>query len=241
MGYGGLALRFSATGLRVIEFCAAAIILGIYSYYLAVLTEKKAKIPTWEKAVEGISGAGVLYTIFGILLTTCLGGVRVFGAIAVLLDILFTGAFIVVAWYTRHGANKCRGIVNTPLGTAPSNESAPGAGHYGYVCRLNTACFAMAVLNILLFLITAAWQILLVHHHKKEKRYGPGPSNDYTSGSSPAFWRRNKASRNTRDAEMATAGAAPRISHETGTTLNGSNPHPAPVAKTGEQGYATNY
>ncbi|RMZ82418.1 hypothetical protein DV737_g2119, partial [Chaetothyriales sp. CBS 132003] len=241
MGYGGLALRFSATGLRVVEFCAAAIILGIYSYYLAVLTEKKLKIPTWEKAVEGISGAGVLYTIFGVLLTACLGGVRVFGAIAVALDILFAGAFVVVAWYTRHGASKCRGVVNTPLGSAPSNESAPGAGHYGYVCRLNTASFAMAVLNIFLFILTAAWQTLLVRHHKKEKRYGPGPSNDYTSGSSPAFWRRNKAARNTRDAELATAGAVPAVSQETGTTLNGGKAHLGPEVKSGEQGYATNY
>ncbi|RMZ76491.1 hypothetical protein DV738_g4957, partial [Chaetothyriales sp. CBS 135597] len=240
MGYGGLALRFSATGLRLIEFGAATIVLGIYSYYLAVLTQKKLQIPTWEKAVEGIGGAAVLYTIFGVLLTFFLGGVRVFGAIAILLDILFAGAFIVVAWYTRHGANSCQGVVNTPLGSAPSNSSAPGAGSYGFVCRLNTAVFAVSVLNIFLFIITALWQALLIHNHKKEKRYGPGPSNNYTSGSRPAFWRRKKDTTDTRDAELATAGAGARVSHETGTTLNGGTAHVTAGGKT-EQGYATNY
>ncbi|RMD43829.1 hypothetical protein DV735_g1357, partial [Chaetothyriales sp. CBS 134920] len=239
MGFGGIALRSSATAFRVLEFASATIILGVYSYYLAVLTQKKLVIPTWEKAVEGISGAAVLYTLFGVLLTFFLGGVRVFGGIAILLDVLFAGAFVAVAWFTRHGANSCQGVVNTPLGAAPSNSDAPGAGSYGFACRLNTASFAVAVLNIFLFIITALWQALLVQHHKKEKRYGPGPSNGYTSGSTPAFWRRKKAPTDTRDAEQATAGAGARVSHETGTTLNGGNSNVA-GGKT-EQGYATNY
>jgi hypothetical protein len=37
MTLGGAFLRISATGLRVIEFACAAIVLGIYSYFLAVL------------------------------------------------------------------------------------------------------------------------------------------------------------------------------------------------------------
>lgn len=74
MALGGALLRITATGLRVIEFACAAIVLGIYSYFLAVLAKHDTPIPTWEKAVEGMAGAGVLYTIFGIIGTLFLGG-----------------------------------------------------------------------------------------------------------------------------------------------------------------------
>ncbi|KAL8932534.1 MAG: hypothetical protein Q9211_006259, partial [Gyalolechia sp. 1 TL-2023] len=46
----------------------------------------------------------------------------------------------------------------------------------------------------LLFLVSAALQILLSRQHKKDKRYGPGPSNNYTSGSGKKqpFWKRKR-------------------------------------------------
>ncbi|ETN41637.1 uncharacterized protein HMPREF1541_03573 [Cyphellophora europaea CBS 101466] len=254
MALGGALLRFGAIGLRILQFGCAAIVLGIYSYFLAVLAKHDATIPTWEKAVEGMSGAGVLYTIFGILFTLCLGGNIFFGFLAVLLDIAFAGCFAAIAYYARHGANKCRGIVNTPLGTAPASEEAPGAGSYGYVCSLNTAVFAVAIVNIFLFLITAAWQVMLVRHHKKEKRFGPSPKNNYTSGSRGKFWqRKNRGGKGTRDAELATAHSAVpgRVSHETGMTGSTMNNGYAPAAaepKYGQPGYgghhygqATNY
>lgn len=55
-----------------------------------------------------------------------------------------------------------------------------------------------------LFLVSAVLQILLMRHHKKEKRFGPGPSNNYTKGSGKApFWKRkNKTTRGTHDTEL---------------------------------------
>ena len=253
MALGGAVLRLTATGLRILEFGCAAIILGIYSYFLAVLSRHDVPIPTWEKAVEGMAGAAVLYTIFGILTTLFLGGHRVIGFLHVILDVAFAGCFAAIAYYTRHGANKCRGIVNTPIGTGLDNESAPGAGDYGYACSLNTACFAIAILGIFLFLISVGFDLLLVRHHKKEKRYGPSPSNNYTKGSRKPFWKRNKAGKGTRDAEMATAGTGhhSRVSHETGMTGSTMNngyhtQTTAGGAKYGEPGYgqghySTNY
>lgn len=255
MALGGVLLRFGGLGLRVLEFGCAAVILGIYSYFLAVNSKHNQTIPTWEKAVEGISGAACLYTIFGAVFVLCLGGVAAFGYLAVLLDIAFAGAFAVIAYYTRHGANSCKGVVNTPIGTGLDNQSAPGAGDYGYACSLNTAAFAVAVIGILLFLISAVWNILLVRHHKKEKRYGPSPSNNYTKGSRRPFWKRNKAPKghDTRDAELATAHAGhghhSRVSHETGmtgTTVNGGHPSVVGEPKYGQPGYgqghySTNY
>ena len=240
---GGALLRFGATGLRILEFCCAAIILGIFSYFLAVLSKDNVHIPVWEKAVEGMSGAAVLYTAFGVLFTLFLGGVAFFGFIAVILDILFAGCFAAIAYYTHHGANKCKGLVNTPLGSGPNNASAPGAFDYGYACSLNTACFAMAILGLFLFLLTAALQVLLVRHHRKEKRYGPSPSNNYTKGSRRPFWKRNKAPKGTRDAELATATHHDhnRVSHETGMTGSTMNNGYAPAgteSKFGQPGYA---
>lgn len=244
MALGGALLRFGQTGLRLLEFASAAIILGIYSYFLAVLSRDNIHIPTWEKAVEGIAGAAVLYTIFGVLFTLFLGGVTFFALIAIVLDLCFVGGFAAIAYYTRHGANSCKGVVNTPLGFGLSSESAPGAGHWGYACSLNTACFALAILGIFLFLITAIVQAMLARHHKKEKRFGPGPKNNYTKGTGRRpFWKRNKKVHNTRDAELAT-GTAPaagyRPSHEThmtGSTMHGGQTASAGEPKYGQPGY----
>ena len=44
------------------------------------------------------------------------------------------------------------------------------------------------------FLIAAAFQLLLGKHHKKEKRYGPSPANGYTHGTAGhrRFWQRKR-------------------------------------------------
>ena len=249
MALGGALLRFGQTGLRIVELLAAIVALAIFSYFLAVLSDHHIHIATWLRAVEGISGAAVLYLLFAVILTLFLGGIAFFAFIAVLLDIAFVGAFIYVAWETRHGANSCSGYVRTPLGNGLAKAPTPYGNtdwlpNLHQACQLNTATFAVAIILIFLFLITAVLQVLLVRHHKKEKRYGPGPSNNYTSGvGRRPFWKRNKKVHNTRDAEMATAGTL-RPSHDTGytgtTTGNGVNG--LDESKYGQPGYGhTNY
>jgi hypothetical protein len=82
---------------------------GIYSYFLAVRADRNQGIPTWQKAVEGISGVAVLYTIAAVVLTCCLGGISFFAITAIILDILFVGGFIAIAVLTRRGAQSCTG------------------------------------------------------------------------------------------------------------------------------------
>ncbi|KAL2351904.1 hypothetical protein BJ546DRAFT_231027 [Cryomyces antarcticus] len=201
-------LRLFQTFLYALEFCCASIILGIYSYFLAFLSRRNLSISNQSKAVEGISGAAVLYLIFAVLLTCFLGGVSFFAFVAIVLDVLFVGGFIVIAVMTRNGANSCSGYVNTPLGNGPSNVGTPSLR---LPCKLNTAAFAVSIIGAVLFLLTALVQIALVRNHKKEKRYGPSPANNYTSGSGKArFWQRkpkttNEAYRN--DAELGVVGA----------------------------------
>jgi hypothetical protein len=156
MAFGGTALKAVQTFLYALEFCCAAIILGIYSYFLAVLADRNAPISNHAKAVEGLSGAAVLYTIFAVLLTCFLGGKMFFAFLGIVFDIIFTGAFIAIAVLTRDGAHSCSGRVETPLGNGPSTtkqgfgsndqgDQITYAVSLGTACRMNTACFAVAV------------------------------------------------------------------------------------------------
>lgn len=242
-------LRLLQTALYAICFFCSAIILGIYSYFLSVRADRNSGIPTWQKAVEGISGVAVLYTIAAVVLTCCLGGISFFAFTAIFLDICFVGGMIAIAVLTRHGANSCSGIVNTPLGVADATENNSdgfGAGGLGTgsgenltysvsprtACRLNKVAFAVSIIALVIFIITAVMQIVLVRSHKKEKRFGPSPANNYTSGPAKKrnFWNRKKA---TDDTELGATGAAAgtgaagglaaghpdtRPSHETGYT-----------------------
>ncbi|GAB7356389.1 hypothetical protein MBLNU459_g7169t1 [Dothideomycetes sp. NU459] len=198
-------LRLFQTFLYALEFCCAGVILGIFSWFLAVLSHNNQHIPTWEKAVEGLSGAACLYLIFAVLLTCFLGGVSFFAFLAIVLDLCFVGAFIAIAVLTRHGANSCRGNVNTPIGSGLASSQIDGHT-LRTQCKLNTAAFAVAIIGAFLFFITALMQIALVRNHKKEKRFGPSPANNYTSGTgNRKFWQgRNKR---VNDAELGTVAA----------------------------------
>ncbi|EMD69302.1 hypothetical protein COCSADRAFT_32047 [Bipolaris sorokiniana ND90Pr] len=221
MGFGGAALKFGSTAIYALEFCCAAIILGIYSYFLSVQADRDVNIPVWQQAVTGLSGAVVLYAIFAVLLTCCIGGKTIFAMLAILFNLLCCGAMIAIAVLTRDGAHSCSGNVKTPLGNGPARSKqgfgSNGQGNQitysaslGTTCRLNTACFAVAIIGAFLFLLSALLQVALMRHHKKEKRFGPGPSNGYTKGSGMKFWQRRKANRTTgsRDPEVAAVPAA---------------------------------
>ena len=70
---------------------------------------------------------------------------------------------IAIAVMTRHGADSCKGTVNTPLGTGPVNSQAAGYGKNGFgfgggenvtylpklglACRLNSAAFAVSIIG----------------------------------------------------------------------------------------------
>lgn len=230
MGFGGAALKFGSTALYALEFCCAAIILGIYSYFLAVKADRNAPIPTWEKAVEGLSGVVVLYTIFAVLLTCCIGGKTIFALLGIIFNLLCCGAMIAIAVMTRDGAHSCSGNVRTPLGNGPAGSrqgfGSNGQGDQitysaslGTACKMNTACFAVAIVGAVLFLLSALFQVFLMRHHKKEKRFGPGPSNGYTKGSGMKFWQRRKANRMTghRDPEVAAVPATGGLAPPAGT------------------------
>ncbi|KAM4056114.1 hypothetical protein HRG_003036 [Hirsutella rhossiliensis] len=210
----GLALKGLQWLVRGIQFLCAALILGVYSYFLAALHNHALSIPTSARAVEGIAGAAVLYTLIGLVLLCCVAGFLFTSAIAILLDIAFVGAFIYVAVANKHGAGSCSGYLDTPF----------GSGHFRTACRLQTACFAVAIVAIVFFILAAFIEVALVRHHRKEKRFGPGPANNYTSGYGTKGAFAGLASRFRRKPKAQPADDANALpEHTHPTQLNGAN------------------
>lgn len=213
--FGGVALKSVSVFMRFIEFCCAAIILGISVYYLVILHNHGLHIATYIRAVTGISGAGVLYTILALLLVCCLGGITFFSLLGILMDLAFTGAFIYIAYAYRGGRHSCKGTVNTPLGTGnSSNDVSDGNGGFTHLpslktaCRLESAAFAVAIVGAVFFFLSMFVEYGLIRHHKKEKAFGPSPNNGYTAGSPKRkFWQRKPKA--TRDTEMGSAKVHP--------------------------------
>jgi hypothetical protein len=248
MAVGGAALKLFQTFLYALAFCCAAIVLGLYSYFLAVQSNRNVAISNWEKAVEGISGIAVVYTICAVVFTCCLGGLAFFAFLGIVLDVLFAGAFIALAVLTRDGASSCTGNVDTPLGSGPANthggygsngfgtgkgETVTYSASLGTICHMNSACFAVSLIGAFLFIIAAIVQLWLGRHHRREKRYGPSPANNYTSGSGNRWFRRRRGPKTTnaayrKDAELGAVGA--------GGLATEHHVHDRPSAETGSTG-----
>lgn len=164
MGLGSVVLRILANGIRVLQFLAGAVMLGIFSYFLAVLSNHHLPIAQWIRAVEGLAGAATLYALLGSLFTICLGGIMFFGVVGMVLDACFVGASVAIAVMTRDGTQTCSGDVTTPLGNGPSDSNASGYGNNGFgfgsgktvtylpnlglACRLEKTVFAVSIISM---------------------------------------------------------------------------------------------
>ncbi|KAH7008141.1 hypothetical protein EDB80DRAFT_892605 [Ilyonectria destructans] len=184
-----IGLKFVQWFIRGVQFACAALILAIYSYILAALSNHKLSISTKVKAVEGISGIAVIYTLSGLLLLCCLAGRTLSSFFAVILDVAFIGAFIFVAVANKDGSSGCTGTLDTPFGTGKAGSKPKASDGFTALptfrsaCKLQSACLAMAVVAIIFFVFSILMEVALARNYNREKRYGPGPQNDYTEGS----------------------------------------------------------
>ncbi|KAM7209147.1 hypothetical protein V8F20_000485 [Naviculisporaceae sp. PSN 640] len=187
----GTALRLIQFFTRAIEFCCAALILALFSYFLATLASHSLSIGNWIRAVTGIAGAAVVYTLITLLTLFCVAGHPILSSIFLFLDVLFTGAFIYLAAANRDGASSCDGTVNTPLGRGSSNTNIVDNQQGGVIelapslrqaCKMQSACLAVAIVGLLFFIASAILEALLMRHRRKARRFGPSPINGYTSG-----------------------------------------------------------
>jgi len=216
MAFGSVALKSVQTFLYILTFLCAAVIIALYSYFLSLESIHHVHIPNKHRAIEGISGIAVCYSIAAILFTCCLGGKVLFAFLGIVLDAAFAAGFIAIAVMTGNGASNCRGAtVQTPLGDGPSNSHQISNGakitpSLRTVCHMESACFAVAIIGAAIFIIAALMQLWLGRRHQKEKAYGPSPANNYTSGSGVRFFSRRKGAKSAharvaKDAEMAGA------------------------------------
>ncbi|KAI6716458.1 hypothetical protein PZA11_002918 [Diplocarpon coronariae] len=247
--FGGVALKSVSVMLRSVQFCAAAVVFGIFTFYLVTLHHHDLYIPAEVRAVEGISGAALVYIVAAALLVCCLGGFVVFGAMGMLLDLAFTGAFIYIAWVNRHATESCSGEVRTPYGNGNTQAGASIEGARGgftrlpslkTACRLQKAAFAVAIVGLLFFFLSIFVEYGLIRHRQKEKAFGPSPSNGYTAGSTRRkYWQRkgNAAAYADKNADALPTHATPadmRPSYATDATAVAGEP---PVSKYGVETY----
>ncbi|KAI0471933.1 hypothetical protein GGR56DRAFT_682228 [Xylariaceae sp. FL0804] len=204
----GFALKFLQWFIRGVQFCSCALVLALFSYFLAVMAKEDIHIPTYARAIEGISGVGVVYTAIGLLLLCCLAGHPFTSFIAILLDVCFIGAFIYVAQAVRGGASSCRGRVHTVFGTANASQTLKDDDNlptFREICQMESAVLAVSIVAIVFFIFSILTELVLVRHRRKEARFGPSPANDYTSGYAKprrglkGLFRRNKQPKDTTD------------------------------------------
>ena len=82
--------------------------------------------------------------------------------------------------------------------------------------NINYPLFILADLAFsFLFLVSAVLQVLLSRAQKREKRYGPSPSNNYTSGyGKRRFWQKKNNKNKKHDAELGAVGAGALAAEE---------------------------
>lgn len=141
-------LRFFNLAIRVLQLLDGAVILGIFSYFLAIQTKHDVEIPQWMRAVEGLSGAATLYGLLGCIFTCCLGGIAFFAFVAIVLDMCFVGAMIAIAVLTRDGPQTCQGQVDTPLGSGNSDDDSSAVLSFGMACQLEKVVFAVSIIGM---------------------------------------------------------------------------------------------
>jgi len=228
MAFGATALKLFQTFFYALAFCCSTIILGLYSYFLATQAQHNVAIPRWQKAVEGISGIGVVYTIFAVVLTCCLGGKIFFAFLAIILDLLLCAGFVAIAILTRSGHSCSGDNVRTPLGDG-ARDSHTGRDGAIYTpslatsCHLNQVVFAVAVIGAFIFAFSAIVQLWMGRHHQKQKRYGPSPANNYTKGNGIKFWKRKHGARSAHAAVAKDAEAGAFATTGVAATHNGHN------------------
>lgn len=154
----GSALRALKFFLRIIQFLCAALILAIFSYFLATLANHGLPTATWIRAVEGIAGVAVLYTALCILAVCCFPAVKPFTSfLSMVLDVCFAAAFIYVASANKGGSASCTsGFVDTPFGSGDASTGVVEGATDGWTalpslrqaCQMETACLAVSVVAL---------------------------------------------------------------------------------------------
>ncbi|KAG6102700.1 hypothetical protein E4U31_003269 [Claviceps sp. LM219 group G6] len=174
-----LALKNLLWTIRSLQLLCATLVLAIFSYLLVALHEYGLQIDVDLRAVEGISGAAVLYTLINMLSQCCLAsGLGCMSPLAVVLDVGFMAGFIFVAVVNKNGARACRGYTDSPFdrdqGQSDDKASWPNMdglnSHFRphAACELQRASFFTSIIAICLFVLSLLAEFVLVWHRRRQ-------------------------------------------------------------------------
>ncbi|TKA70345.1 hypothetical protein B0A55_07418 [Friedmanniomyces simplex] len=157
--------------LRVFQFLSPVISLGLFSSRLSKIARLSQRISKSNGAVEGILAAAVAYTLAVMLLTFLLkhGGPKPLRWLLMLMDLLFMGAFIAVAYLTRpHGGSSglCHNTNRYEAALIPKGQN----------CSLPWGTFILAIVSTLLHFLTALF------HEVKDRKHSRDAHNNYGNG-----------------------------------------------------------
>ncbi|EGS17217.1 uncharacterized protein CTHT_0065350 [Thermochaetoides thermophila DSM 1495] len=179
MGKGSsVALRGLHFFIRIVHLLCAIIVLALFSYFLATLSNHSLPIHNWVRAVEGISGAAVLYGIVSTLLLWCFPGRQFPSFLTMMFDVAFAVAFIYVSVANRGGAGNCTGEVKTVFGTGQADQKVVGKEgdnltplpkSLGQACKIQTACLAVSIISIFFYLFSLPITLAIVRNRKRSE------------------------------------------------------------------------
>ncbi|EFE33126.1 uncharacterized protein ARB_07878 [Trichophyton benhamiae CBS 112371] len=157
------AIRLAGFGLRMLQLLSSLIIVGVFSYFLAVLADHNEHAPEWLKAVAGIAGVAAIYAILTSFFILAYGGLLVFSRISMMFDGSFAVAFLAICLMTRHGALPCTGRVTTPVGSGDAEDPGAAFGdedtgtgmgdnltsmrYLATACKLEKGTFAVSIIG----------------------------------------------------------------------------------------------
>ncbi|KAK6358773.1 hypothetical protein TWF730_008092 [Orbilia blumenaviensis] len=221
--------KLLSTVFRIVQVLGTLFNTGCITYFIVGLSNRNL-INGRALAVEIISAAGLVWSVFALVFSICLLQKSFFQFFTVFGDVLFIGGFIAVAVLLRNawdGDCSANNIIIPWLERGGHNLTAN--------CRIIKGIFIVAIILCVLFFLTTLTSILAHRSSKKDRAYGPSPANNYTSG-------RGKRNKN-RDLETATVGGPAlvppavdnRISHESKYTDTTDKTN-EPVLQTGTTG-----
>ncbi|KAL8733767.1 MAG: hypothetical protein Q9166_001961 [cf. Caloplaca sp. 2 TL-2023] len=156
----GVAFRELIGFVRGLQFVGSSLVTGIAIYWLIVLTNHHAGNPIWIRAVAGMSGAGILQSLFGAVLVFYFANNRVLTALACIIDIIIVSHFTAIAALaslSKAGSRSCGGRMPPSL-LGPGNR---------ITCWLMMVVFVTSIVMAPLFVASAVLQVLMHRHHRR--------------------------------------------------------------------------
>ncbi|KAK5125454.1 hypothetical protein LTR85_000563 [Meristemomyces frigidus] len=153
--------------LRLLEFLSPVISLGFFAPRLHKIAKLEHRLTASNGAVAGILAAAIVYSLIAGLISCCVkSGPKFLRWVLMVMDLLFVGAFIGVAYLTRpHGGSSgpCANQSRIYQGIIPKHQN----------CSLPWATFITAIISAILHFLTALF------HEVKDRRNANKEANGY--------------------------------------------------------------